>query len=117
MILQNWCIVQLDNIRYISVLVCFTAFLVNDIYALISWKRIEKKQLAYDSKHKDPMPMIHSGSKRIHGAYVLAESTVILKCVCKRDTCYVIGGISADESPEHDPFDVADPGKEQCPLF
>ena len=90
--------------------------------------------------------MIHSGSKRIlgavfhalhakdafrsvlalprivryihvHGAYVLAESTVILKCVCKRDTCYVIGGISADESPEHDPFDVADPGKEQCPLF
>ena len=95
--------------------------------------------------------MIHSGSKRIHGAYlfafpagdafvliafypqqgevahgfqehrngayVLAESTVILKCVCKRDTCYVIGGISADESPEHDPFDVTDPGKEQCPLF
>ena|GEM_PF-5075109 len=27
--------------------VCFTAFLVNDIYAFISWKRMGKKQLSY----------------------------------------------------------------------
>lgn len=42
-----WTLASLDNIRYISVLVCFTAFLVNDIYAFISWKRMGKKQLAY----------------------------------------------------------------------
>lgn len=41
-----WTLASLDNIRYISVLVCFTAFLINDIYAFISWKRMEKKQLA-----------------------------------------------------------------------
>lgn len=41
-----WTLASLDNIRYISVLVCFTAFLINDIYAFISWKRMGKKQLA-----------------------------------------------------------------------
>ncbi len=41
-----WTLASLDNIRYISVLVCFTAFLVNDIYAFISWKQMGKKQLA-----------------------------------------------------------------------
>lgn len=28
----------------ISVVVCFAAFLANDIYGFISWKRLEKKQ-------------------------------------------------------------------------
>lgn len=41
-----WTLASLDKIRYISVLVCFTAFLINDIYAFISWKRMGKKQLA-----------------------------------------------------------------------
>lgn len=41
-----WTLASLDNNRYISVLVCFTAFLINDIYAFISWKRMGKKQLA-----------------------------------------------------------------------
>ena len=42
-----WTLASLDNIRYISVLVCFTAYLINDIYAFISWKRMGKKQLAH----------------------------------------------------------------------
>lgn len=41
-----WTLASLDNIRYISMLVCFSAFLINDIYAFISWKRMGKKQLA-----------------------------------------------------------------------
>lgn len=39
-----WTMVSMDNTKYISVLVCFTAFLVNDIYAFISWKKMEKRQ-------------------------------------------------------------------------
>ena len=39
-----WTMVSMNNTKYISVLVCFTAFLVNDIYAFISWKKMEKRQ-------------------------------------------------------------------------
>ncbi len=34
----------LSDPGYISVVVCFAAFLANDIYGFISWKRLEKKQ-------------------------------------------------------------------------
>ena len=35
---------SLSDPGYISVAVCFTAFLANDIYGFISWKRLGKKQ-------------------------------------------------------------------------
>lgn len=35
---------SLSDPGYISVVVCFAAFLANDIYGFISWKRLEKKQ-------------------------------------------------------------------------
>lgn len=35
---------SLSDPGYISVVVCFVAFLANDIYGFISWKRLEKKQ-------------------------------------------------------------------------
>ena len=39
-----WTLAALSDPGYISVVVCFAAFLANDIYGFISWKRLEKKQ-------------------------------------------------------------------------
>lgn len=39
-----WILASLDDSRYISVVVCFGAFLVNDIYGFISWRKMEKRQ-------------------------------------------------------------------------
>ena len=39
-----WGLVCLDNTSYVSVTVCFLMFLINDIYAFISWHRMEKRQ-------------------------------------------------------------------------
>lgn len=39
-----WWLAGLDDTRYISVTVCFTAFFANDIYGFISWKKLEKTQ-------------------------------------------------------------------------
>ncbi len=35
-----------DNARYISMVVCFLAFLANDLYSFINWQRIKKRQAA-----------------------------------------------------------------------
>ena len=39
-----WILASISDIRYISVVVCFIAFLVNDIYGYINWRIIEKRQ-------------------------------------------------------------------------
>lgn len=39
-----WTMAGMQNPKYISVIVCFLAFLMNDLYAFISWKRMEKRQ-------------------------------------------------------------------------
>lgn len=39
-----WILAARENSGYISVAVCFGAFLVNDLYGLISWRKIEKRQ-------------------------------------------------------------------------
>jgi nicotinamide riboside transporter PnuC len=39
-----WAIASRADISCISVIVCFLAFLANDIYGFVSWKRMEKKQ-------------------------------------------------------------------------
>lgn len=39
-----WIMASLENTSYISVVVCFTSFLINDIYGFISWRRMEKVQ-------------------------------------------------------------------------
>ena len=41
-----WILASLTDARYISVVVCFTAFLLNDIYGYISWQRMKKRQAA-----------------------------------------------------------------------
>ena len=41
-----WTLAAVENISYLSVIICFVMFLVNDLYGFISWKRMEKRQLA-----------------------------------------------------------------------
>ncbi|MDE7226434.1 MAG: nicotinamide riboside transporter PnuC, partial [Ruminococcus sp.] len=39
-----WILASFSDISYISVVVCFVIFLVNDIYGFISWKNMQKRQ-------------------------------------------------------------------------
>ena len=39
-----WILASIYNIHYISVVVCFIAFLANDIYGYISWKKMKIRQ-------------------------------------------------------------------------
>lgn len=39
-----WVLASIYDIRYISVVVCFATFLVNDIYGFINWQRMKVRQ-------------------------------------------------------------------------
>lgn len=39
-----WILASIEDIKYISVIVCFVAFLLNDIYGFVNWQRIKKRQ-------------------------------------------------------------------------
>ena len=39
-----WSMAALSNSSYLSVVICFMIFLVNDIYGFISWSKIQKRQ-------------------------------------------------------------------------
>ena len=39
-----WVLASLQDIQYVSVVVCFVAFLFNDIYGFVSWRRMEQGQ-------------------------------------------------------------------------
>ena len=39
-----WVMASMQNQSYISVVVCFAAFLANDIYGFVNWKKIERSQ-------------------------------------------------------------------------
>ena len=41
-----WILAAKEDISYLSVVICFVMFLVNDLYGFISWKRMEKRQMA-----------------------------------------------------------------------
>ncbi len=41
-----WILASIENIMYLPNVICFLIFLINDIYALINWKSLEKKQAA-----------------------------------------------------------------------
>lgn len=41
-----WVLASREDTRYISVAVCFAAFLFNDIYGYINWQRMKKRQSA-----------------------------------------------------------------------
>ena len=39
-----WILASLADVCYISVVVCFAAFLLNDIYGYVSWQRMKRRQ-------------------------------------------------------------------------
>ena len=41
-----WTLAAVEDISYLSVVICFVMFLVNDLYGFVSWKRMEKRQMA-----------------------------------------------------------------------
>lgn len=43
-----WVMASFHSISYISVVVCFVMFLINDLYAFISWRKMEIKQRLVD---------------------------------------------------------------------
>lgn len=44
-----WTLAAAKNTSYISVIVCFVIFLVNDLYGFVSWSKIYKRQNGEDS--------------------------------------------------------------------
>ena len=40
-----WVLASLQDIKYLSVVVCFAAFLVNDIYGFLSWQKMKIRQM------------------------------------------------------------------------
>lgn len=39
-----WILASIENIQYISVVICFIVFFINDLYGFINWKKIDKRQ-------------------------------------------------------------------------
>lgn len=39
-----WIMATVENISYLSVVVCFAAFFVNDVYGYVNWKKMERHQ-------------------------------------------------------------------------
>ena len=39
-----WILATIDDIKYVSVAVCFAAFFANDLYGFINWRRMERRQ-------------------------------------------------------------------------
>lgn len=48
-----WVLASLADARYVSVVVCFAAFLVNDLYGFVSWQKMKKRQRADDAAASD----------------------------------------------------------------
>lgn len=41
-----WILASIDNMSYVSVVICFAVFLINDIYGFINWQKMKSKQKA-----------------------------------------------------------------------
>lgn len=41
-----WALASITDVHYISVVVCFAAFLINDIYGFLSWRKMKERQKA-----------------------------------------------------------------------
>ena len=39
-----WALASVEHITYLSALICFAMFLINDLYGFISWRRMEMRQ-------------------------------------------------------------------------
>jgi nicotinamide riboside transporter PnuC len=39
-----WILAATKDVSYLSVMICFVLFLVNDVYGYISWRKMEQRQ-------------------------------------------------------------------------
>ncbi|MBP3656527.1 MAG: nicotinamide mononucleotide transporter [Clostridia bacterium] len=46
-----WTLAIPEDVRYLPVVVCFAAFLVNDLYGFMSWRRMKARQRAADAQN------------------------------------------------------------------
>jgi len=46
LLIYLWLLASMSDSSYISVLVCFVVFLVNDLYGLVCWRKMEKIQIS-----------------------------------------------------------------------
>ncbi len=54
-----WILAAMEDISYLSVIICFIMFLVNDLYGFVNWKRMERRQLQpRNSEWKDTVSEI-----------------------------------------------------------
>ena len=47
-----WVLASITDARYLSVVVCFAAFLINAIYGFLSWRKMKERQMTDDTKWK-----------------------------------------------------------------
>lgn len=40
-----WTLASMTNVSYMSVMICFVMFLVNDLYSFANWGKVQKRQL------------------------------------------------------------------------
>lgn len=45
-----WVSASIADARYISVVVCIAAFLINDIYGFLNWRKMKERQMADNAK-------------------------------------------------------------------
>lgn len=50
-----WILATIDNSKYISMVICFIVFLINDIYGYINWRYLKNKQAKYMKKSQDQL--------------------------------------------------------------
>lgn len=43
-----WVMAAMSDISYLSVIICFAMFLINDLYGFISWRKMRKRQADHD---------------------------------------------------------------------
>ena len=42
-----WTLAAKTDISYLSVIICFVMFLINDLYGFVNWKRMEQRQVSF----------------------------------------------------------------------
>ena len=47
-----WVLASITDARYISVVVCFAAFLVNDMYGFLNWRKMKERQKADNAREQ-----------------------------------------------------------------
>lgn len=52
-----WGLASMEDIRYLSVVVCFIAFLINDVYGFMNWIKMRKRQLNTIDNNKEKVSL------------------------------------------------------------